>query len=121
MIIESMADMRHLNHRVVTLLAAGFFAAGALAMESGDLPDPTNPGGPAGAGGPSSGVQSILITPRGKQAVIHGRTVSVGDRVGDAVVVDILPYEVILNRGGHETRMRLVPRLEKQKTEGRAS
>jgi hypothetical protein len=108
-------------HRAVILLATGFLAATAVAMDTDNLPDPTNPGGSAGAGAPSSGVQSILITPRHKQAVIHGRTVSIGDRVGDAVVVDILPYEVILKRGGRESRMRLVPRLEKQKTEGGAS
>lgn len=111
--------MTALRQHAVWLTAAllsGAVAAGDL----DNLPDPTNPG-QATAGSPSSGVQSILITPRGKQAVIQGRTVSVGDRVGDALVVDILPYEVVLSRGGRESRMRLVPRLEKQKTEGGAS
>ncbi|MCK7577903.1 MAG: hypothetical protein MZV65_20445 [Chromatiales bacterium] len=42
---------------------------------------------------------------------------TVGDRVGDAVVVDIRPYEVILNRGGRESRLRLVPRLDRVKGE----
>ncbi len=112
--------MKSLFHKAVILSATCFLAASAQAMDAGDLPDPTNPGHAAGGGSPS-GVQSILITPQRKQAVIHGRSVSVGDRVGDAVVVDILPYEVILNRSGRESRMRLVPRLEKQKTEGGAS
>jgi MSHA biogenesis protein MshK len=111
--------MKNNLRKVVALLATGFLVAAAA--DVGDLPDPTNPSGHAGAGAASSGVQSILITPRRKQAVIHGRTVRVGDRVGDAVVVDIQPYEVILNRGGRESRMRLVPRLEKQKKEGGAS
>jgi MSHA biogenesis protein MshK len=88
-----------------------------LAADLADLPDPTRPSGGASVGG-ASGVTSILITPRRKQAVINGRTVAVGDRVGDAVVVDIQPYEVILNRGGRESRMRLVPRLDKLQGEG---
>jgi MSHA biogenesis protein MshK len=111
--------MKNNLRKVVALLATGFLVAVAAVADVGDLPDPTNPSGHAGAA--SSGVQSILITPQRRQAVIHGRTVRVGDRVGDAVVVDIQPYEVILNRGGRESRMRLVPRLEKQKKEGGAS
>ena len=85
-----------------------------------NLPDPTRPSGGGGGGG-ASGVTSILITPARKQAVVNGQTVRVGDRVGDAVVVDILSYEVILNRGGRESRMRLVPRLDKTKSEGGSS
>jgi hypothetical protein len=113
-------DMRGILRKVAAVFATSLVAVAAVAVEVGDLPDPTNPAGYATGASPS-GVQSILITPRRKQAVIHGRTLNVGDRVGDAVIVDILPYEVILNRGGQENRMRLVPRLDKQKKEGGAS
>lgn len=94
----------------------GMMLVGALAVVAQadtDLPDPTRPHGAARAAPAASGVQSILISPQRKLAVVNGRTVTVGDRVGDAVVTDIRPYEVILNRGGHESRLRLVPRLER--------
>lgn len=82
------------------------------AAGASDLPDPTRPlGGVAAAGG---GLQSILVSPQRRLAVIDGRTVGVGDRVGSAVVAEIQPYEVVLRRGNQETRMRLVPRLDKQ-------
>lgn len=96
--------------------------AGALAMtaqaDTGELPDPTRPHGATAGSTARSGVQSILISPQRKVAVVHGRTVTVGDRVGDAVVTDIRPYEVILNRGGRESRLRLVPRMDKTGREG---
>lgn len=95
---------------------AGISAAGA-ADPFAALPDPTRPSGWHGGEAPRAGVQSILVSPQRKVAVVNGRTVTVGDRVGDAVVVDIRPYEVILNRGGRESRMRLVPRLDKVKGE----
>jgi hypothetical protein len=104
-----------------TVLLATLFSVSVQAMEVNELPDPTNPYGPVAGAAPARGVQSILITPRRKQAIIHGRTFNVGDRVDNAVIVDILPYEVILNDGGHEKRMRLVPSLDKRKKEGGAS
>ena len=113
-------DMKSILRKIAAVLVTSLVAVAAVAAEMGDLPDPTNPAGYA-TGASSSGVQSILITPRDKQAVIHGRTLRVGDRVGDAVIVDIQSYEVILNRGGRESRMRLVPRLDKQKKEDGAS
>jgi MSHA biogenesis protein MshK len=102
------------------LLCGGFMAVSAASAADpfANMPDPTRPSGwRADDRAPAAGVQSILISPQRKVAVVHGRTVTVGDRVGDAVVVDILPYEVILNRGGRETRLRLVPRLDKTKSE----
>lgn len=105
--------------RWLPLLCAGLAAVSpAGAADSYDsLPDPTRPSGWQGREATPAGVQSILISPQRKVAVVHGRTVTIGDRIGDAVVVDIRPYEVILNRGGRESRMRLVPRLDKAKSE----
>jgi len=89
----------------------------------GELPDPTRPlsgrtvapaSTPVPAQAPVSVLQSILVSPQRRLAVISGRTVSVGDHVGDAVVAEILPYEVVLQRAGQEVRMRLMSRLNKQ-------
>jgi MSHA biogenesis protein MshK len=105
--------------RLSLAILAGLLGAAAQAADIGDLPDPTRPHGaaPAATGAPS-GVQSILISPQRKLAVVHGRTVTIGDRVGDAVVVDIRPYEVILKRAGRESSLRLVPRLGAHASEG---
>jgi len=100
------------------VMLAGLLGIAAQASELGDLPDPTQPQGAAAGGVPSSGVQSIFISPQRKTAVVHGRSVKIGDRVGADEVVDIRPYEVILKRDGRETSLRLTPRLDKQPARG---
>lgn len=118
--IEKAMNMKSLL-RIPAVALALFAAVGvARASDLGDLPDPTHPSG-AATGGGVSGLTSILVKPGRKQAVIHGRTVTIGDRVDGAVVVDIRPYEVILKREGRESRMRLVPRLDKLQGEGGSS
>jgi len=107
---------RRLGQHAVMLF--GLLGVAAQAADLGDLPDPTQPHGAAAGGAPSSGVQSIFISPQRKTAVVHGRSVTIGDRVGADEVVDIRPYEVILKRDGHETSLRLTPRLDKQPARG---
>lgn len=87
----------------------------------GRLPDPTRPfvGAEASAvpqeatvsTGPQ--LQSTMISPTFRRAVISGRSYKVGDRFDGAVIADIQPYEVTLRRDGRETRLRLLPRLAK--------
>jgi len=115
--IEVNSVMKRRMGQFVALLA-GLLSIAAQATELGDLPDPTQPHGAAAGAAPSSGVQSIFISPQRKTAVVHGRTVTIGDRVGAAEVVDIRPYEVILKRDGRETSLRLTPRLDKQPARG---
>lgn len=95
----------------------------ASTVAVGELPDPTRPLGgrpaapvstPVPTQAPASVLQSILVSPQRRLAIISGRTVGVGDRVGDAVVAEILPYEVVLQRDGREIRMRLLSHLNKQ-------
>jgi MSHA biogenesis protein MshK len=103
--------MRYLISWMLVLSAGIAGPSAAMADRFEGLPDPTRPSGWRVEHAPRAGVQSILISPQRKVAVVHGQTVTVGDRVGDAVVVDIRPYEVILRRAGRETSLRLVPRL----------
>ncbi len=91
------------------------------------LPDPTQPAdfiasqsgsGPSSAGpaAPTGPVlQSTLVSPQRKSAVISGRQVKIGDTFEGAVVVDITPYEVRLRREGRESSLRLLPKLAKEK------
>jgi hypothetical protein len=103
------------------------FVAGSLACTASwaqGLADPTRPGGlaaPAESSEPAySGpvLQSTMIAPGSKRAVISGRTYAVGDRFGAAEIVDIRSYEVVLNQGGRETRLRIVPPLRKDAAAG---
>lgn len=106
------------------LAGAGLlWAAPALAADDlGKLPDPTRPPqiGPetTTARLPVTGpeLQSTMISTAFRRAIISGRSYKVGDRVDGAVLADIQPYEVVLKRGGRETRLRLLPRLVKEPT-----
>jgi MSHA biogenesis protein MshK len=55
---------------------------------------------------PSSRLQSILISPGRKVAVIDGKTVPLGGAVGDATLIAIRESEVVLQKGAErETLM----------------
>lgn len=98
--------MRALVFAVLTAYAAG---AGA-----GSLSDPTRPyvpQAPTQASGAGFELQSTLVAPGRKVAVIDGRRLQIGDRYRGAVVVAIEPYEVRLQHEGRELRLRLAPKL----------
>jgi MSHA biogenesis protein MshK len=93
--------------RVLCVLAA--VAASPAVAAQGALPDPTRPPaasvdegtrtGPARDTRPGHRVQSVLISPERKLAVIDGRTVLLGGRIDDATVVAITETGVTLRRG----------------------
>lgn len=88
------------------------------------LADPTRPSYigsvPAGiAGGHSYAgpvLQSTFVSASQRRAVIDGKTYTVGDKFGGATITEIQPYEVVLERSGRETRLRLLPKLAKEAT-----
>ncbi|MEK7206840.1 MAG: hypothetical protein AAB134_03020 [Pseudomonadota bacterium] len=102
--------------------------ATACAVRAGDLPagleDPTRPPTlTTSAAGTTTVVmqyhsgpllQSTFISSSSRRAVISGRPYSVGDKMGSAVITDIQPYEVVLQQGPRETRLRLLPKLAKE-------
>ncbi len=89
-----------------------------------NLPDPTRPPselGAAAASGASAAVpsggsllQSVLISPRHKVAIISGKMVALGGMYGSARVVKISEGEVVLNEGGNLQTLRLFPGVEKK-------
>ena len=93
--------------RVVCVLTA--VAASPAAAAQATLPDPTRPPAasadegtrtaPAREGRPVHRLQSVLISPERKLAVIDGRTVLLGGRIDDATVVAITETGVTLRRG----------------------
>lgn len=87
------------------------------------LPDPTRPmdvvtssrvgAAPIESYGPV--LQSTLVSPHRRSAVISGQPVKIGDTFAGSVVVDISSYEVRMSRAGRETSLRLSPKLAKEK------
>lgn len=90
------------------------------------MPDPTRPPSivseperDQGSAAAAPQLQSVLISPTRRVATIDGRTVRVGDMVGDARVARILENEVILSRGQEQQVLKLFPGIEKQRAPGR--
>jgi len=103
--------------------------AGALALLCASATaqvttDPTRP--PAGfdsgmaagdaAGDGSDGVklQSVLISPTHKAAIISGVMVKLGEKYGDAVLVRVAENEVVLRSGGMQQVLKLYPGVDKR-------
>ena len=61
-----------------------------------------------------SRLQSVLISPTRRVAVIDGRTVTLGQRFGDATVIAIAESEVTLQRGAERQKLKLHPGIEKR-------
>ncbi len=102
-------------------LALAFWCASATAQVT---TDPTRP--PAGfdsgmtapdAGGDGSGgmtLQSVLISPTHKAAIISGVVVKLGEKYGDAVLVRVAENEVVLRSGGVQQVLKLYPGVDKR-------
>jgi hypothetical protein len=91
------------------------------------LPDPTRPpssepstglgksGAAAGEQRAGMVLQSTMISRDERSAVINGKTLTEGERIGAATLVAINPYEVTLTQAGREIALRLMPSLAKQR------
>jgi len=104
---------------ILFALALGAGAAQALAAEM--LPDPTRPpvgagveapGAPVAAAGPV--LQSVMIRPGRRAAVISGQLVVEGERFGDAKLVKVSEGEVVLIGPEGRQTLKLFPGVEKQ-------
>lgn len=118
-----MAERLNARSFACALIAALTSAAAAAQAR---LPDPTRPPQRAPAadepaktaeqGATRSGprLQSILISPQRKLAVIDGRTVPLGGEVNGAKLVAITEGGVTLRRDGQSQTLRLNPGVEKK-------
>ncbi len=99
-----------------------FAAAGAAA---GELRDPTRP--LTGTAAPAGGGETVEAAPRlsstrtsagVRVAVIDGRKVREGERVGDAEVAEIRPGTVTLRKGDQVFSVTILPDTMKRSTAG---
>ena len=108
---------RALIYGVGTLLVC-CVAGPAVGAES--VSDPTRPPDAANnvsaqPEAPPTGpvLQSVLVSPRRKIAVISGSQVALGDKYGDFRVVKITEAEVVLHNGKDTQILKLFPQVEK--------
>jgi MSHA biogenesis protein MshK len=102
---------------ILFALALGVGAAQALAAEM--LPDPTRPPVEAGVeipGAAATGpvLQSVMIRPGRRTALISGQLLAEGERFGDAKLIKISEGEVILIGPEGRQTLKLFPEVEKK-------
>lgn len=102
------------------LILAGLACSGAHAAPFADPTQPPGaiPGGADSATGAVEGprLQSVLISPNRRVAVIGGQTVSLGGMYGEARVVRITEGEVVLQTGQERQTLKLFSDVEKRVT-----
>lgn len=107
------------------LLATLALAAWPAAHAQPALSDPTRPPNvlpgaardasqPADAPATASRLQSVLISPHRRLAVIDGRTVPLGGKVDDATLVQIAETHVLLKRGDEVKTLELYPGVSRK-------
>lgn len=108
------------NGIVLAILAGCMTLCGlSIVARAESLPDPTRPAplsAQDGTSGEESGpiLQSVLISPGRRIAIISGQTVSLGGRFGTARVMKITENEVVLRSGDGFQTLKLFPNIEKR-------
>ncbi len=110
-------------HALIAMLAA-LWAAGTANGQQ--LADPTRPpqalemerapGADAGSGR----LESVLLSPRRKLAVIDGVPVALGAKLGEATLVSIEPAQVVLREPDGDRVLKLYPEVAKKTKNGAA-
>ncbi len=93
----------------------------ANAVVAQTLVDPTRPPGALidrDGGETTSGpvLQSVMLSPSRKVAVISGAAVVLGGRYGEARLVSLTETEAVLKRGAETTVLKLYPQVNKRPT-----
>jgi MSHA biogenesis protein MshK len=105
------------------LVAIAGAGSGAQAVRAQSvLADPTRPATgagsvPAPAEEGAFVLQSTLISPARRVAVINGRSYTVGERVDGARILAIEPYAVQLDAADGRRMLRLLPRIKDKGTQ----
>lgn len=100
------------------LFALWVYSTPAGADFAAGLPDPTRPYAKPERSAAARAVnvpsmpfilQSTLVAPDRKLALINGKLARVGERVGDVEILEIQPHQVIVSRAGVRQVVRLLP------------
>ena len=108
----------------VAILAAVFCGGIAAPAFAQQLQDPTRP--PASMGQAADAVaegpvlQSVLIGPDRKVAIISGQALRLGERFNGARLVSITDTQVVLRNGGEVQTLKLFPDIDKHRASVKA-
>lgn len=104
------------NRALLIVLAGALSNASAWAQIT---TDPTRPAigfavveAPEGA--PSSQLQSVMISPTRRAAIINGVVVELGEKYGDAVLMRVAEDEIVLRSGTSRQVLKLHPGVDKK-------
>jgi hypothetical protein len=102
-------------------LAAAMLLFPAAVSAQGITIDPTRPpvgylatGADTGEGDGGPVLQSVMISPTQRTAIINGALVKLGEKYGDAVLTRVAESEVVLRSGGVNRVLKLYPRVDKR-------
>lgn len=105
----------------------GVLLAGMAAAQSAPLADPTRPPGAGGESGAEAAapegvrLQSVLISPTRRVAVIDGRAVALGGRIGDATLETITESAAVLRYADRRETLWLMPGVDKRERRSAAA
>jgi hypothetical protein len=105
--------------RNVTLLIVLAGAIGSAPAQAQIETDPTRPPAvvtaevPQGAA-PANQLQSVVISPTRRAAIINGVPVELGGKYGDAVLTKVAEDEVVLESGSSRQVLKLHPAVDKK-------
>lgn len=110
----------NVRQRIAYCIVAVMACSAARGLSAQELVDPMRP--PAGLAfgdvAPAAEIgpvlQSVIISQRRAEAIISGRTVKVGDKIGEATIVKIVEGEVVLREGKDLRALKLFPNIEKR-------
>jgi MSHA biogenesis protein MshK len=103
---------------LVLLLAVGQPAAGQELVDPTRPPNSPAPGAQDGAPAGTQ-LQSVLIAPGRRIAIINGKSVALGDTLGESKVVKITETEVVLQKGDETEVLKMFPGVDKQSVKRR--
>ena len=108
-----------MNYGRSALLVALAGAIGSASASEQITTDPTRPPAALAAEAPRGAVpgnqlQSVVISPTRKAAIINGVVVELGKKYGDAVLTKVAEDEVVLESGGSRQVLRLHPGVDKK-------
>jgi MSHA biogenesis protein MshK len=104
--------------RKLAQLAGVFCLALLSAGAAAQMNDPTRPPSSFGTGEPDTGggggilLQSVVISPTHRSAIINGVLVPLGGKYGGAVLVEVTEKEAVLRSGGTRQVLKLHPGVE---------
>jgi len=109
------------RHRSAMIrVGAAILLAGLTLQHAHALEDPTRPPRAERIAAPGTDsaefliLQSIIRSPNGNAAIISGRLVPVGGRIGAARLVRVTEDEAVIQVGGAEKRLALYPTARKR-------